>query len=499
MCAIEAPNAVVNPREPNLATVAVERERGASDAALPSAANMARVGAGDFSASPLEEWCHRLVRDAVAWRQGLVPELYQRRLAAFEKLSGEEKHRRSFAMLKHVVLRAYQSVPYYRGSFDGLGLNPHDLRVPEDFAHFPLLAKRDLIDHCKELVGSRREAVGAEWNASGGSTGEPVRFLNSLRALSVVHANVWRTWRWYGIRRGARQAFIWGSNRDVPPDQDARNWRNRLSGVCRLNAFYIDDERCRAFTRILTKFQPEIIYGYATALARFANFLRDTGTELPIRPWAIRSTAEVLLPESRGLIEEQLGGPVYDFYGSRDAGPIASESPAREGLHVFSDVAWVEVIRPDGTTCEPGEVGEVVVTKLNEFAFPMIRYRTGDSAALLAGEGWLGFPRLSALEGRIGDFIRTPAGHAIHGEFFTHLFYGVQGVARFQVRQTSPTDLRILVEPAGQPQAEELERIRRAAAEHFGARDPSAVTLEIVKAIAPSPSGKHRFVLPYED
>ena len=81
---------------------------------------------------------------------------------------------------------------------------------------------------------------------------------------------------------------------------------------------------------------------------------------------------------------------------------------------------------------------------------------------------------------------------------FTHLFYGARGVARFQVCQTSPDTLRILVETADEPDPEELERIRRTSAEHFGARDLNDVTLEIVDAISPSPSGKHRFVLPYE-
>jgi phenylacetate-CoA ligase len=195
------------------------------------------------------------------------------------------------------------------------------------------------------------------------------------------------------------------------------------------------------------------------------------------------------------LIEEYLRGPVFDYYGSRDAGAIAGECRARAGLHVFSDLTRVEVLRDDGSPCPPGEAGEVVVTNLHEHAMPLIRYRTGDRAFWL-GRGCscpLGYPLLSSPAGRLGDFIRAPSGREIHGEFFTHLFYGIDGVARFQVRQIAPASLEILVQACGTPDAKALERVREASADRFGAPE---VALKIVDMIEPGPSGKHRFVLP---
>ena len=101
------------------------------------------------------------------------------------------------------------------------------------------------------------------------------------------------------------------------------------------------------------------------------------------------------------------------------------------------------------------------------------------------------------MEGRLGDFVRTRDGREIHGEFFTHLFYGVPGVVRFQVRQPQPERLLVLVQTSGVTPASELERIRSKMATHFAPDDPDAVELELVEAIPPSSSGKHRFVLPY--
>jgi phenylacetate-CoA ligase len=428
------------------------------------------------------------------------PERYGGRLASFERASPEEKRRRALDLLRHVVFRAYHTVPYYKRRFDAAGVNPRDLRRAEDLVRFPLLAKRDVMEHREELVATGWGLVGACWDATGGSTGEPLRFLRSRRSWGISYANERRIWRWYGVPPGARMAYVWGSDRDVSPDQAHDDVRARLLGECRLNAFWLDDARCRRFAEILQRFQPEVVYGYATALARFAGWLRDSRTELAIRPRALRATAEVLLPEHRALVEERLHGPVYDFYGSRETGAIAGEASPGAGLRVFADLVHLEILRPDGTPCEPGEVGEIVLTKLHEFAMPFIRYRIGDRAAWVPGvHDALGFPCITGVEGRMGDFVRTPDGREIHGEYFTHLFYGVPGVLRFQVQQPSRERLRILVQTTGGESAGELEQIRAKAAAQFAPDDPGAVALERVDEIRPGPSGKHRFVLPYPD
>jgi phenylacetate-CoA ligase len=440
------------------------------------------------------------VRGLANWQHGIVPERATSALRRFERLDAEAQARRCAALLAEVVKRADDTVPFYRRRFAAAGVSPRALRCARDLAAFPLLTKEEIRADPRALVSERASRWGARWNATGGSTGAPLRFMESAEAGTFALANEHRTWRWYGVPLGSPLALIWGSDRDVAPEASAGALKNRLLGRCALNAFALDDERCRAFAAILERFDPVIIYGYATALARFARFLRADRARLRIRPRAIRATAEVLSAGDRACIEQTLQGPVFDYYGARDAGPIAGECRARAGLHVFADITHVEIIRADGSPCAPGETGEVVVTKLHEHGMPFIRYRTGDRAAWLTGACSCGsmLPRLSSLQGRVGDFVRAPDGHAIHGEFFTHLFYGIDGVARFQVRQPSPSSLQILVEPAGVPDPAALERIRLAAAERFGARRSADVELRVVGSIAPGPSGKHRFVLPYE-
>ena len=442
---------------------------------------------------------HRLMRDAANWRHGLFAGSRATALRRFEALDEAAQAKYALDRLRHVLFFAYHTVPFYKRRFDALGVTPREVRTFGDLAALPLLSKDDVRLHGAELVSRSAARRRARADATGGSTGTPLGFVGSPEAAAMRLANERRMWRWYGAAAGDRLALIWGSDRDVAPAESARDLRNRLLGRRALNAFLLDEERCLAFARILERFDPVVVYGYATALARFARFLQRQGRPCRVRPRAIRSTAEVLSPEDRRLIERELHGPVFDYYGSRDAGCIAGECRAHAGLHVFSDVTHVEIVGDDGRPCAPGEVGEVVITKLHEHAMPFIRYRTGDRAAWLGRRCACGLalPLLSSLCGRRGDFVRTPAGQEIHGEFFSHLFYGVSGVARFQVRQTSRTSLQILVEAAGPPDPAALERVRSASAARFGARSLEDVELRIVDAIAPGPSGKHRFVLPY--
>ncbi|WP_088283296.1 phenylacetate--CoA ligase family protein [Ideonella sp. A 288] len=108
---------------------------------------------------------------------------------------------------------------------------------------------------------------------------------------------------------------------------------------------------------------------------------------------------EAFPPSLRDWLRER-GIEVYQSYATADAGLIAYETPAREGL-VLDESIVLEIVRPGtGDPVPDGEVGEVVVTVLNP-SYPLVRFGTGDLSAVLAGpcptgrtntriKGWLG-------------------------------------------------------------------------------------------------------------
>ena len=115
----------------------------------------------------------------------------------------------------------------------------------------------------------------------------------------------------------------------------------------------------------------------------------------------------------------------------------------------------VEVMNGD-RTCGPNEVGELVITELDNIAMPLIRYRTGDFGSIAASpcRCGRGLRVLEGIHGRAYDFIRNRAGESFHGEFMIYLFEDLQrrerGVRQFQIIQSTIDSFHVRIVPDGE-------------------------------------------------
>jgi phenylacetate-CoA ligase len=153
----------------------------------------------------------------------------------------------------------------------------------------------------------------------------------------------------------------------------------------------------------------------------------------------------------------------------------------------------VEVVDEEGRHCPPGEMGEIVLTSLNNYVFPFIRYRVGDIGALSdrkcpCGRG---LPLLEYVKGRVWDIIVGANGNRLVGTFW--LVEGVKGIKQYQLLQREYGELILkLVVDSGFSEKEKAE-LRRRVSENCGAE--MKLNIEIVDRIPPSESGKHRFII----
>ena len=119
--------------------------------------------------------------------------------------------------------------------------------------------------------------------------------------------------------------------------------------------------------------------------------------------------AEPWSDETRKRIEESTGIKAYDIYGTSEmSGPLFTECHLQNGIHIWADLFLLEVIDPKtGEQVEDGERGELVVTTLNKWAFPLIRYRIGDITILNNEPCECGrtHPRIMRILGRTDDMI----------------------------------------------------------------------------------------------
>jgi phenylacetate-CoA ligase len=139
--------------------------------------------------------------------------------------------------------------------------------------------------------------------------------------------------------------------------------------------------------------------------------------------------------------------------------------------------------------------GRVLVTLLSNRAMPLIRYELGDTAIMSQDPCPCGraSPLLRSVLGRSSDFLVSPGGRVIHGEYFTHIFYGRPSVRQFQFVQETQSRYDLSIVRCGELSGDEVEGILREIREVLGS--DAEIRVSYPDAIAPSPSGKHRFTI----
>jgi phenylacetate-CoA ligase len=207
---------------------------------------------------------------------------------------------------------------------------------------------------------------------------------------------------------------------------------------------------------------------------------------------AVFVTGEVCLPQDRQSITDFLRVPVANGYGSREAGFIAHECP-QGNMHITAESVVVEISH-DGEPAEAGESGEIVITHLDAYAMPFIRYRTGDVGRLKPGRCTCGrgSPMMEVVEGRTTDFLRLPNGTTKHALSIIYPLRAMSGIRRFRVLQHENYDVAVEVVADRASPAINATTVRESVLSIVG--PDVKLTVDFVSHIETTPSGKHRFV-----
>lgn len=393
--------------------------------------------------------------------------------------------------LKRLLEHCHREVPYYQRRWRELGVVPADIRNLDDYAKLPLLTKADIRANFDALqADSWRGRVLIK--ATGGSTGEPMRFGYTRESNDRRTAVMWRGYEWAGSRMGRRTLFLWGGAVGEPTrtHQFKDRLYNALFARHVLNSFHMTEANMAEYADAIDRYRPEIIVAYVGPLVRLAQWLIANGRKI-WRPQGIIGAAEALHEFQREIIEQAFGAPAFNTYGCREFMLIAAECEKRHGLHVNADHLVVELHKPQDAPADTS-TGEVVITDLFNYGMPFLRYANGDRATAATepcGCG-RGLPLLSRVDGRVLDAIRTPAGHVLPGEFFPHMLKDVKGLQRFQLVQRQLDRLDLAIVRGADFDETSLAYIRREVAKVLG--DSVELDCRFVDDIPLTPSGKLR-------
>ena len=396
--------------------------------------------------------------------------------------------------LKDLIRHAAANVPFYRRMFAGLGARPEDFNCPADLARLPIVRKRDILENLEAMVAETCPRGSLAADSTSGSTGVNLKFYVDSRATQARSANNVRMNQWIGIAVGDKAAFLWGTPFDVARAQRLKGTlRGWLTNTMILSHYTMAAKDLEGYTRRLERFRPDLVVGYPSGLTHYAAYLGGRAGH-GIRPRAIVVSGETMFEWQRAAIEQAFGAPVYNHYGCREFGAIARECRLRQGLHISASRVIVEIV-PTAETSPGSGAGEIVITDLDNFGMPLIRYGIEDLGSITWDECecGLGLPRLESALGRVLDVVRAPNGNFLGGSFWTLLMRKVEGVASFQVVQEATDRLRIAIVPAAGFSEKSKLYLKEKVGEACGPE--MKVAFEIREAIEPTPGGKHRFVV----
>jgi phenylacetate-CoA ligase len=341
--------------------------------------------------------------------------------------------------LTRLVDWSHLHVPAYRtlGSAASSCRSPGVLALLEAL---PIVTREDLTSNPDKYTSDMLPRS-THWNSTGGSTGIPLRVLQDSRYDAACIAGTYLFYRWAGWEPTDRILKIWGSYSEAMGEHPTL--KRRLSGWLydkpQLDAFALRAGDAARYMDAIERMQPIVLESYVDAAELLAEFINVSNRRLKHTPRGVVVSAGTLFPDWREDIERAFGCPVYNRYGSREAGDIACSRGAGP-LYVNPFTHIVEVVDADGRRLAHG-AGRILVTVLNNLSMPLIRYDIGDYATIDSPESLYpvdGWQRLESVDGRHMSMLQGPDGSCFSPELFVHAVGVVHNkgfISQYQVVQ----------------------------------------------------------------
>lgn len=389
--------------------------------------------------------------------------------------------------LTRTVGWAAQQVPFYQER----GLRSMTFRSTDDLLELPVVRKEDLKQAGKKAIADSFRRVRLQEVHTGGTTGLPLTIYCDRPTLQRNYGFFARFRDWAGAPMGARVA-VFAGRPVVPPDQGRPPyWRSNWAANTKLfSSYHISPDTVADYVRELARFSPVMIDSYPSSLRPIAEYLARTGTQT-VRPKSIITSSETLSDETRQLLENAFGCPVFDHYGAAEMAAFISQCE-RGRYHVNSEFGVVEILR-DGRPAAPGETGEMVATGFINPVMPLIRYATGDLA--VAGDGSCScgraFPVIDRILGRQDDVVITPDGRRVGR--LDPIFKAVTNLSEARIVQDAVDHVRVEIVLAGPMNSAESGTLVKELSVRLG--PTMRVTLQEVAKIPRTRIGKLRTVV----
>ncbi len=323
-----------------------------------------------------------------------------------ECMPKEELKKMQYESIKKLVNNLYEFNQFYHDRMKAANIHPSDIKSLSDVSKLPFMYKQDLRDNYPTKMFTVPNEKVVRYHVSSGTTGKPTlvgytrgdldywseALARSMTSIGMNSSDTLQVSYGYGLFTGGLGAHYGGER------IGATVLPSGTGGTERQIELMVD----LGVTAIACT-PSYLIHIGEVAKKMGVDIRRDTKLKRALvgaEPWT---------ESMRQHIEEDMGIKAYDIYGTSEmAGPMFTECEERNGIHMQSDIVYVEIIDPEtGEVLEPGQKGEMVVTMLKKEAFPLVRYRIKDITSIIDEDCPCGrtSPRIKRITGRSDDML----------------------------------------------------------------------------------------------
>jgi phenylacetate-CoA ligase len=375
--------------------------------------------------------------------------------ARYRRMSRDELFAIQDAQFRRLMQRGWE-IPFYQRLWGAQGIEPGDIAGLADIGKLPVYDKSDLMASIDAhppygdfagLGGADRPP--AIFHTTSGTTGKPQVLMFGPWGREVGNLLVGRMYRWMGLSPADVVQSVYGHGM-INGGHYIREAVTHFTNSIFLSAGTGIETRSANQVRLMADFG-------VTCLVGFVDYVRKLATQAEADGLFDRINIKMIIghlgTEDRKATEAAWhGARAYDWYGVGDTGAIAGEGPDRDGLYVWEDAQYLELLDVDSSQpVAPGGTGDMVVTCLyKRDVAPCIRFNTHDITHELDGRGELAFKRIAGFKGRSDNMVK------------------LRGINVF------PHAIGAIIENRGDLTGEYVCHLRRDAAQ----RDAMTVTLE---------------------
>lgn len=343
-------------------------------------------------------------------------------------------------LLAKLISEAGSNVAFQRERFTRSGIDPARVRTIGDLATLPPVSKTEMLAAGYPALVNLALGKRLMWPVTSGSSGEPFKFAVDPFFHSRSDAVRGYVYKLDGFSSGVAVEMYLGRGATGDRDPGIGSFDRHIIGY----GGKIEDRAAQ-----IVSINPHLLYGNVSQLLELAEHLSLTNQRLP-RLAHVISSSEPLHNEHRRRFMECFGVRVRDVYGLAEVSGFCFEREPGRGYSVVEPRVIVELLI-DGKPAERGEVGEVVVTSLDNAAMPFIRFATGDFASLAPSSAESGRPGmlLADIQGRAVDTISRPDGSLVPYGPLGNAPWGLPevfgNVNRWQIVQEQPDLVRVRI------------------------------------------------------